>query len=177
MNDDPSIEEIVIDYTPSRNEDEDKGQESQIVSIGVSDRKEEVEFAHFHNDWISLYYDKELVINDSARQLIFTYEEFDISMIIERIEDDRNVRETYIQPLLEKGYELSYEGEGEFILFHYEDRLTFDLYEIRLGEYRCVVYYELPNEERIQDRYLHRFLYMLETIEDSHYHSSEITPS
>jgi hypothetical protein len=147
-------------------------EEEKIVTVGGLGLEEDVTLIEFRNEWISLWYDPILEIEEKEDDIRFLTPSTEATFKVEKIEKEwerLTYTETIVNDYNDKGYNLinqfeleSKEGWG-YIFYSYEKRHSVDVYFIDGKNKFLKIEFIVPDKE--MEKYIMRFEYMLETIE------------
>ncbi len=151
----------------------DKKNPQRKVRLGIAGVEEDYTFERYENTWLSIWYDPVLEIEEDRDQVSFTDNRQDLSFKVRSLEEPIDIEEDIKPQMLEAGYDLHNEfsldfREGEAYIFHQYDyfvdnRHAVDLYLLDEDGRQILVECHIP--DILEEKYVPRFQYMLESLE------------
>jgi hypothetical protein len=144
--------------------------DGRIITLGLEGQEQEVAFKPFHNQWLSIWYDADLEMEEDGEQVSFYNIEEDVSFIVS-LDEEGDIEAETLQPLLDEGYEIYNEysdstADQVYILHDYDvfmqNRHNVDLYILDDQGQTIIIECHMP--DMVLEKYEPRFQYMLESI-------------
>jgi hypothetical protein len=145
----------------------------KTVTLGIEGYEQEIKFTHYQNEWVDLWYDKSLDVNEEDHKVLFYKEEHDMTFSVTNMDINISQEQKYAEieeQMTEAGFDLindfplvNKKGEG-YIFYSAEKRKSVDVYFLRDEQNNAIlVQFGIP--ENMMEDYIARFEYMLQTID------------